>query len=286
MNNVDQDQLQMVGLDSLIRQAAQFLNTPDPEDGSPHPAWVAITEMRRRGSRTVFDAAAQLCRSGDPRSRQVGALVLGQLGISADSQVPPFWQEQVLELMTLLNRETVGQNDPEVLKDTCISLGHLNDVRAVPPLVKLKRHRDARVRYGAAFGLTGHDDPRAIEALIELAGDFDDRVREWSTFALARVIHTNTPELRNALFANLRDASEQIRVEALFGLAQRRDGRMMQNLAMALDNERPHELALQSAALMADHNLCELLLRAAQHADNWSTPEQEALVEALRACQC
>lgn len=286
MNNVDQDQLQMAGLDSLMRQAAQFINTPDPEDGSPHPAWVAITEMRRRGSRTVFDAAAQICRSGDPRARQVGALVLGQLGISPERTVPPFWQEQVLELMTLLNRETVGQNDPEVLKDTCVSLGHLNDVRAVPALIKLKRHRDGRVRYGVAFGLTGHDDPRAIEALIELAGDFDDHVREWATFALARVIHTNTPELRNALFANLKDASLQIRSEALFGLAQRRDGRIMPVLAAALDNEHPHELALQAAALMSDRNLCELLLRAAQHADHWSPAEQEALVEALRACQC
>ena len=127
-------------------------------------------------------------------TRQVGALVLGQLGISPERRVPPFWQEQVLELMTLLNRETVGQNDPEVLKDTCISLGHLNDVRAVPPLVKLKRHRDGRVRYGVAFGLTGHDDPRAIEALIELAGDFDPQVREWATFALARVIQTEKLE--------------------------------------------------------------------------------------------
>lgn len=286
MNNVDQEQLQTTGLDVLIRQATQYLNTPDPDTGSPHPTWMAVFEMRRRGTRTVFDAMTQLCRSGDPRSRQVGALVLGQLGISASQTVPPFWQEQVLELMTLLNRETVGQNDPEVLKDACVSLGHLNDVRAVPPILKLKRHRDARVRYGVAFGLTGHDDPRAVEGLIELAGDFDDRVREWATFGLARVIHTNTPELRTALFANLKDASEQIRSEAIFGLAQRRDGRVLPPLTVALESSSPHELALQAAAILGDHNLCELLLRAAQNADNWTSPQQEALVEALRACQC
>jgi len=285
MYNIEPEQLQQMGLDALIRQAAQSLNDPDPSDGAPHPAWAAIYEMRRRGSRTVLDAAAQLCRSGDPRSRQVGALVLGQLGMTDGRQVPPYWQEQVHELLTLLNREMIGQNDPAVLRDVSVSLGHLNDVRAVPPLLKLLRHRNAQVRYGVAAGLTGHDDPRAIDGLIELSGDYDDMVREWATFGL-QVIQVDTPAIRNALFARLRDQVLQIRAEAILGLAQRRDSRMLPVLREALNDEQVHPYVLQAAALVADHNFCEQLLQAAKRADGWDGQAQEQLVAALRACQC
>jgi hypothetical protein len=52
------------------------LNAPEE-----HALWEAIGVMQLRASRADFEAARALCQSTNARERQLGADILGQLGV-------------------------------------------------------------------------------------------------------------------------------------------------------------------------------------------------------------
>ncbi len=173
--------------------------------------------LQFRGTQDVFDAAARLCQSPVARERGIGVWILGQLGV----QPPTFVTESVDLLLAMLETEP----DTEVLENIVVALGQRGDPRAIEPLVGLRSHPNAYVRYGVALGLQNYDDPRAIDALIQLSADVDSNVRDWATFGLGSIQDVDTPEVREALFARLQDDDEQVRAEAVTGLARRGDPR-------------------------------------------------------------
>jgi HEAT repeat protein len=97
------------------------------------------------------------------------------------------------------------ESDADVLQSIGLALGHLRDPRAIEPLIRLKDHPRAVVRYGVAYGLHCHEDERAIGTLIELSTDDDVDVRTWATFALGSQIAVDSVAIRDALLARVRD---------------------------------------------------------------------------------
>lgn len=250
--------------------------------GDDHEFWDPVCELQARGSGEVFAAARELLRDGDPQKRTLGVDILAQLGfkespISADR---PYHGQPVDLLLGLLERE----EDSDVLASIASAFGHLGDVRAIPPLVKLARHHSEDVRWGAAFGLGGHSDRRAIRAMIRLTRDEDADVRDWATFGLGTLIDNNTREIRDALFARVTDPDREIRGEAFRGLAVRRDSRVVEPLikelqAPDMEDDRPGSLVLDAAAELADPRLYPHLVELRGECD------REALDEAIERCR-
>ncbi len=118
--------------------------TSDDED----VVWEAIPALHRRGTHDIFEAAAKLCESKNPKERACGVDILAQLG----SPERPFCEETVNILLKLLEKE----DDAHVLYSIGVALGHLDDPRAIVPLSRLKNHTDSDVRHGVIFGLFGH----------------------------------------------------------------------------------------------------------------------------------
>src|SRR5207249_882639 len=133
----------------------------------------------------------------NPRERELGADILGQLGVPERV----FQDDCVATLIGMLETE----NTPDALASVCIALGHQQDPRAVQPLSRLKRHPDPDVRYALVHGLLTQTDPLAVETLIELSGDEDEDVRDWATFGLGSQIDLDTPQIRHALVQRLDD---------------------------------------------------------------------------------
>jgi hypothetical protein len=142
------------------------------------------------------------------------------------------------------------EQSPCVLVSIIFALGHLHDSRAVGPLVKLSFHPDASVRHAVVSSLGGHDDHQAIGAMIACSSDQDRDVRNWAVFGLGSLIDTDTSEIREALHARLADADDEIRGEALVGLARRGDIRVATALLRELDLHEPD--ALRDWILIAD----------------------------------
>jgi HEAT repeat protein len=254
--------------DELIRFA---LNEVD-EDA----AWDAVVVLHLRATPEVLAAAQGLCGSAVAKERELGANILGQLGVP-DRAFPE-------ECFQTLSGMLASENDPEVLEAIAGACGHLNDARVVEFLAPLRRHADAEVRLGVVHGMSRHEDALAIGSLIELSKDENEDVRDWATFELGSMIETDTLEIREALVERLMDKHDGARGEALVGLARRKDTRVFTPLLDELKSASVSLLALEAAEQLADPRLVPALTSLKEGWDGDDDVHSEQLHHALLSC--
>jgi hypothetical protein len=107
------------------------------------------------------------------------------------------------------------------------AFGHIGDKRSLDLVLRYREHASSEVRFQVAFALGGIEEEPAIEALIKLSADEDRDVRDWATFGLGSLVKIDTPQIRDALVARLGEEDDEVRGEALVGLAKRRDSRVI-----------------------------------------------------------
>jgi len=186
--------------------------------------WHPVAALQHRLPQIVERVQA-LGSSHDDKSRDTAATILGQGWVGA--KFAPGRSAEILLQMLAKEQST------SVLASIIFALGHLHDSRAVEPMIGLSTHPDARIRYAVVSSLCGHDDNGSIETMVARSSDQDRDVRNWATFGLGSQIDTDTPAIREALFARLTEKDDEIRGEAIVGLARRGDIRA----ATALLNE-------------------------------------------------
>ncbi len=223
---------------------AQALSRP-LIDGDAY--WHIVQTLHLLGGAAVFEAACRLCESADPVERELGADILAQAYIGDTTMR----DHSVDVLIRLLEQEV----NLDVVYSASIGLGHRQDARAIPALLRWAHHPDAAIRYGVVFGLLGHKDERAIQTLIDLSSDADDDVRDWATCGLGTLSQTDTPALRAALLARLSDAHDDTRAEALVGLARRHDERVVPSILRELESGCVGTLAVEAAKEVAEPRL-------------------------------
>jgi HEAT repeat protein len=214
-------------IDDLFAQA--ILGDYDNDD-----AWEAIRTLHSTGTREVFEKAAAWCRSKEPLKRARGADILGQLGKTSDHPAALFPDESFKVLTGMLESET----DPLPLSAILAAFGHLENPSAIPLILPFSYHPDTDVRFDLAFALGCFaDDERTISTLLRLMTDKDSEVRDWATFGLGVLGNLDSKKIREALFQNLSDSDEDVREEAMVGLAKRRDERSLPEVFKALENQ-------------------------------------------------
>ncbi len=160
--------MNQANIDELFQQTLQG----DYEDDAP---WEAVHQLRRMGTREVFDRAAEWCRSSDPLHRARGCNVLAQLGKTVDHPTGNFPGECYETVSELVLHET--ENRP--LSSAIAALGHIGDPCAIPLILQHQNHPDQIVRFDVAFALgCFRNDPACVEALLKLTQDDDDDVRD------------------------------------------------------------------------------------------------------------
>lgn len=218
----------------------------DYEDDAP---WEAVRELHRIGTREVFDRAVAWCRSPDPLSRARAADVLAQLGRSSDNAASPFAEDSFVVIASLIKNE----RDLAPLSSGIQALGHIGNPRAVRSLSRFQNHPDAGIRFALACALGNFpDDPAAIEMLVELTRDEDEDVRDWATFGIGALSRRDSSAIRAALLARLDDPSEDVRQEAVAGLARLKDERVLPALLSALEQENAADVMIEAALDMLD----------------------------------
>lgn len=256
-------------------------------DPDAEAAWDAISVLRRRATPKIYRKARKLCRSTDPRERELGVDILAQFGHRAWKRYP-LRKQRVRFLLKVLETET----DNGVLYALTIAFGHLHSSHSNSALLSLKNHPVSEVRYGVAFGLVTNEDkyPDAIDALIELSTDRDDDVRDWATFKLGTQLDLDTPEIREALYARLSDTHQETFDEALVGLAKRKDQRVFEPLLTELTTKPDWSvLDFEAAEELADARLLPAL-RGIQADWQWHGKDEKSyhyrsLLDAIRACE-
>jgi HEAT repeat protein len=196
----------------LLARAAAFA---DPEDERRRRL---IGKLHRRSDAAAFLAAADAARAADLELRLVAMEVLGQLGYASGRP----YREQTLRILV---EELDQAVDPRLLQAAIAALAHLGDGRALTPILRHAVHRDDGVRRAVAFTLPSITDqqdpaPEVVDALIGLSEDADEGVRDWSTFGIAELLDTDSPQVRAALAARLGDVAA-IAEQARAGLLRR-----------------------------------------------------------------
>lgn len=265
-------------IDAMVREAradprtddeliAAILTEPD-EDA----AWDMVAVLHRRGTRQVFEAARDLCRSRCPVERATGADVLGQIGVPYRT----YPEEAADAVINLLRTEA----DPAVIRAAVSALGHTPDARATGLVTALAVHPDPRIRWRVANTLGGHDGPLAVRTLVGLTSDSDPEVRDWAYFALGRLHDEDDPEIRDALLRGTTDSDPDARGEALVGLARRRDPRVYDPIVRELTASavgEPNDFAVEAAGELADPRLLPVLMTlkaAANESDRYDAAIQ------------
>jgi len=247
-------------------------------------AWEPVGILQYRATREVLDSAQHLCASGTAKERELGANILGQLGIP-ERAFPE-------ECFQILRKMLAPEDDPGTLNAIAVAFGHLDDPRCIDLLIPLKAHPDSNVRFGLVHGISGHNHPAAIQTLIELSSDEDDEVRNWATFGLGiltfakspDIIFVDSPAIRDALAARLSDAFAEARMEALVGLARRKDQRAFDPLLEELTEDDVDEMAIEAAEELGDPRLLSALQELKHRWPESRSREEEWLDKAIASC--
>jgi HEAT repeat protein len=216
-------------------------------------AWEAVRELRRLGSREIFDRAALWCASKDLLQRARGADILAQLGKTADHPTNNFPDESFAAIATMLKDE----QEVRPLSSAIHALGHISNPLSIPLIITWQSHQEADVRFAVACALgsfAGH--PAAIASLLVLTCDIDEDVRDWATFNLGVIGDADSLEIREALYRALGDSNNDVREEAMVGLGKRKDARVLNPLIAALESPtmtvRIRDAAYEMLDLTAD----------------------------------
>lgn len=244
----------------------------DKEDvESLHPNPIAV--LHAMGTREVLDAALARSVSPEPAQRALAARILGELGRPRRT----FPEECCDTLLALLQ-----DADLDVRIAAVFALGHLGNRRADPALLDLRADPSDDIRHGVAFALNGATSAQAVAGLLELMEDANPLARDWATTAIGAMTAADSPSIREALLARAEDLDPFVRVEALHGLARRRDSRAIPFLIKELQTRDGHPDGAIDAAL-------EMLAPGQDGAPKTTSLrrvhlDEEALIDLLREC--
>jgi len=106
------------------------------------------------------------------------------------------------------------------------------------------------VRHAVAYALGGRPDGISTATLVVLSTDVDTDTRDWATFALGALTEEDSPAIRDALAARLIDHDDDVRAEAIAGLARRNVERAIQLLLQELRLPEVGSLVIEAAEAM------------------------------------
>jgi HEAT repeat protein len=254
---------------ALLAHSRQ-LALADPT-GDDDTRWNAVRELHQRGEAAAFDQASAWSTDADPLLRALAADVLSQLGWDEEH---PFAQRSEPALTAMLDDSAIP-----VVSAALMAMGHLG-VGSVTRVCTMADHSEADIRYAVAYCLGNREDTQSRATLIELSNDEDHEVRDWATFGLGTLCDNDTPAIRDALAARLKDDDEDTRCEAMVGLASRNDPRATEAVRKELENECVGRLAIEAAGLLRDPQFTPRLESLLA-----SNPDDTDLVEAILKSQ-
>jgi HEAT repeat protein len=217
--------------------------------------WENVRELRKRPNKEVYNKAYKLAESESEKEKIIGIYVLAQLGFD-----PRFQQAKTVELyFKLLEKE----ESPKVISAILSSISHNNENlngKQISKLIEFKTHNFVNVRFELTLAISCLENEKAIKTLIELSNDKDSNTRNWATFGIGTQIENDTEEIRNALWNRITDKDEITRLEAISGLAKRKDRKIKEVLKTELENiDKNGSLILESIELFNDKDFIPLL---------------------------
>jgi len=221
---------------------------------SDRTRWDNISVLRSRPSQKLFLKCVNLIKAINPKRRTLGIDILAQLGTTPR----PFFKQTIKLYFDLLNNET----NPEVLMVLFYAIGHNNEKlskRQIDKLCTFSDTKDNLIKEGLVSALLGVNDLSAIDALIKLSSDKLNHIRNWATFGIGTQVERNNKRIREALWDRIKDQDQETKLEAILGLAKRKDKRVNEIIRQELLNGEYGTLLLEAIVETGDKHFLPLL---------------------------
>lgn len=240
--------------------------------------WDNIRELRSRANRKVFQKSFDLAKSDIDKEKIIGIDLLSQLGRSPR----PFYKETIDLYFKLLQTQT----NPEVLFSILIGIGHNNQNLTLVQsniVSGFKRHENSDVRQSVVFAMLGVKNKVAIDTLVFLTNDRMAIIRDWATFGIGSQIEKNTKAIRDALWQRVTDKNQNTKLEAIVGLARRKDKRVKEVIKRELKMGEYGTLLFEAIAELKDKEFLPFLKQNLKQARNDDTINPKWIND-LRIC--
>lgn len=218
---------------------------------SENTYWKLICELRSRPNDFVYKKCTEFVESDKVKEKVAGIDVLAQLGI----RERPYYRKTIELYFNLLEKET----NEKVISSILFSFGHNNEKLNSKQLAKItsfKGNKNSEVRNGLVTSLLGLEEPLAIDTLIHLSNDKESLNRDWATFGLGTQIDVDNEKIRNALWNRINDSDQDTKLEAIVGLAKRKDAKVKEIIKRELQDGEYGSLLFEAIELL---NLAEFI---------------------------
>jgi HEAT repeat protein len=238
--------------------------------------WNFITELRRRKDNDIFEKSIELTKSEIVKEKIIGINILAQFGF------PRLHLKEILKIyFDLLKTET----DKNVISSILYGIGHNNEnltEKQIDIICAYKDHKSVNVRYALVYAILAIDKSKAINTLIELSKDKDSDIRDWATFGLGTQIETDSQIIREALWERINDTDNTTRLEAIVGLAKRKDENIKEILKKELlEIDETGSLILEAIEEYNDKDFIFLIEEQIKRNQKLKKVEEDWLLETL-----
>jgi HEAT repeat protein len=217
--------------------------------------WDNVRELRKRPNNDVHSRAINLLNSSSEKEIIIGIDVLAQLGFN-----PRFKQKETIQAYYELLEKP---QSPNVLFSLFFGISHNNEILTDLQIVRIleyKNHKHVDVRYALVQAISCLEHEEAIKATIELSSDKYSHIRDWATFNLGSQLELSNKEIKNALWERIDDKFEKVRMEAIAGLAKRKDKKIKKILIEELTKIDDHgSTILEAIEAFEDPDFIELI---------------------------
>jgi len=240
--------------------------------------WEYIRILRSRPDNDVFRQCVELTTSDIPKNRMIGIDILAQLGVSPR----PFYKETIELYFNLLEIE----KEPKIIMSILYGIGHNNEKlnkTQIKKLCSLAYTKNSLIKNGLVFSLLGKNDVNAIKTLIHLSADRLNHIRDWATFGIGSQIDKDTIEIRNALWKRVNDKHQDTKLEAIVGLARRKDNRVKEIIERELIGGEYGTLLFDAILHLKDKDFLPLLCENLKLAEDDTGVNPEWIID-LKLC--
>ncbi|TAH30104.1 MAG: hypothetical protein EAZ06_04325 [Cytophagales bacterium] len=239
--------------------------------------WDNISALRKRPSEELFFKCVELTKSKEAKGRSIGIDILAQLGLPPR----PFLKKTLELYFELLEIET----DPNVLMSILFAIGHNNDELSIEQIGKICSFQNSDndlVKEGLVSALGFIDNLQAINVLVKLTEDKLNSIRDWATFYIGQG-ERNNKKIRETLWNRVNDKHQETKLEAILGLAKRKDNRVNEIIKREIINGEYGTLLFEAIIYTKNKDFLPLLQQNLKYAEEDSSINPE-WIEGLKNC--
>jgi hypothetical protein len=236
-------------------------------------SWKLIKELVKRAPELAYEKGCSSIFNSKKNDKIIGISILSHLYYTN------YNSKQIIDMFLELLKP---EEDSEVITLLISTLGDAELTQEnIDTLISFKNQNDG-VKFALIDAVHGLEQANAIDMLLEFSKDKNLEIRENAVFHLGTVLNLDNLSIRNALWDNITNDNSEIRQQAIYGLAKRKDDRITTVLMKEIEQlDENSFLIFDAIRTLNDKRLIPYLENQAQNNKTLTNHIQKELIQTL-----